>query len=119
MTIRHAGRPALLRRLSLLLAGSALCLPPLAEAYAQSRNHTQNAPAAPAAPVVDHTAWLYQGSDIPPDPGWQFGALQNGLRFAVRRNGVPPGQVTIRLRVDVGSLMERPEEACWSHLIEH
>ena len=77
--------------------------------------------AAPAAPAVnvDRTAWLYEGSDIPPDAGWQFGALDNGLRFAVRRNGVPPGQVTIRLRVDAGSLMERPEEAGWAHLIEH
>lgn len=76
---------------------------------------------APAVPVVnvDRTAWLYTGSDIPPDIGWQFGRLDNGLRFAVRRNGVPPGQVTIRLRVDVGSMMEQPEQAGWAHLIEH
>lgn len=68
---------------------------------------------------VDRTAWLYVGSDIPPDPGWQFGTLSNGLRFAVRRNGVPPGQVTIRLRVDAGAMMEQPHEAGWAHLIEH
>ncbi len=68
---------------------------------------------------VDRRAWLYEGSDIPRDAGWQFGTLRNGLRFAVRRNGVPPGQVSIRLRVDAGSLMERPEEAGWAHLIEH
>ena len=69
--------------------------------------------------AIDRSPWLYAGSDIPRDIGWQFGALDNGLRFAVRRNGVPPGQVTIRLRVDAGSMMERPEEAGWAHLIEH
>ncbi len=77
--------------------------------------------AAPVTPrvTVDHTAWLYTGTDIPPDAGWRFGRMPNGLRFAVRNNGVPPGQVTIRLRVDAGSLMERPGEAGWAHLIEH
>jgi zinc protease len=24
--------------------------------------------------------WFYKGSDIPPDPAWQFGTLPNGLR---------------------------------------
>lgn len=75
--------------------------------------------ASSAAVEVDRSAWLYEGSDIPRDAGWQFGTLSNGLRFAVRRNGVPPGQVTIRLRVDAGSMMERPEESGWAHLIEH
>ncbi len=77
-------------------------------------------PAATSPAVeVDRSAWLYEGSDIPRDAGWQFGTLRNGLRFAVRRNGVPPGQVTIRLRVDAGALMEQPHEAGWAHLIEH
>lgn len=72
-----------------------------------------------ATPAIDRSAWLYAGSDIPRDEGWQFGTLSNGLRYAVRRNGVPPGQVSIRLRVDVGSLMEEPGQAGWAHLIEH
>jgi zinc protease len=37
--------------------------------------------------------WLYQGSDIPHDKEWSFGTLSNGLRWAVRANSVPPGQV--------------------------
>lgn len=84
------------------------------------------APRPSPAPVVagpdasiDRAPWLYAGSDIPPDAGWQFGTLTNGLRYAVRRNGVPPGQVSIRLRVDAGSFMEQPEQAGWAHLIEH
>ncbi|URW75151.1 insulinase family protein [Sphingomonas donggukensis] len=68
---------------------------------------------------VDKTAWLYKGSDITPDPDWRFGTLPNGLRYAVRKNGVPPGQVSIRVRIDAGSLMEREGEQGYAHLIEH
>lgn len=76
--------------------------------------------ARPAAPVkVDTAAWLYKGSDITPDPAWRFGTLPNGLRYAVRRNGVPPGQVSIRVRIDTGSLYETDSERGYAHLIEH
>src|SRR3546814_3130906 len=44
--------------------------------------------------------WLYENSDVPIDPAWRFGTLSNGVRYAVRRNGVPPGQVSVRLRID-------------------
>ena len=63
--------------------------------------------------------WLYAGSDIPRDTAWTFGTLPNGLRYAVRPNGVPPGQVAIRVRVDVGSLYEREDERGFAHLVEH
>src|SRR3546814_21072956 len=56
---------------------------------------------------ADAVPWLYRGSDIPPDPGWRFGELGNGIKYAARRNGVPPGQVSIRIRVDSGSLYEK------------
>jgi zinc protease len=88
------------------------------QATAQTTGSNAARPAA-GQPQVDRRAWLYEGTDIPPDIGWRFGTMQNGLRFAVRRNGVPPGQVSIRLRVDVGSLHERPGEEGWAHLIEH
>ncbi len=65
------------------------------------------------------TPWLYRNSDVPHDPEWLFGELPNGLRYAVRRNGVPPGQVSIRIRMDVGSLHEKPEESGYAHLLEH
>lgn len=63
--------------------------------------------------------WLYENSDVPPDREWNFGELDNGLRYAVRRNGVPPGQVSIRIRVDAGSLHERDDERGYAHLLEH
>ncbi|MDP9056935.1 MAG: insulinase family protein [Pseudomonadota bacterium] len=74
--------------------------------------------ALPPLPPQDNP-WLYRGSDIPHDKEWIFGTLPNGLRWAVRRNGVPPGQVSIRIRMDVGSLYEQPQEAGFAHLLEH
>ncbi len=80
------------------------------------------APAQPAPAVgseAKSTPWLYRGSDVPQDPDWVFGELPNGVRYAVRRNGVPPDQVSIRIRMDVGSLNERDNERGFAHLIEH
>ena len=85
-----------------------VALPPAAEA---------NAP-PPASLQVDDP-WLYRGSDIPRDTQWNFGELENGLRYAVRNNGVPPGQVAIRIRIDAGSLYETDAEQGFAHLLEH
>lgn len=75
--------------------------------------------AATASAVAPADDWLYAGSDIPRDTGWTFGTLPNGVRYAVRPNGVPPGQVAIRVRMDVGSLHERDDERGFAHLLEH
>src|ERR1700709_1974786 len=74
-----------------------------------------------AAPVqaAGDAGWFYRGSATPPHPAWTFGTLPNGLRYAVRRNALPAGQVSIRLRMDVGALMERDEEKGWAPFIEH
>jgi len=72
-----------------------------------------------AQPAAQPRPWLYQNSDVPMDPAWQFGVLDNGLRYAIRRNGVPPGLISIRVRVDAGSLMEGPDERGFAHFIEH
>jgi zinc protease len=82
---------------------------------ATARPTPAKAPAAKAAT----TPWLYRGSDIPPDTAWVFGELSNGLRYAVRKNGVPPGQVSIRMAIDAGSLHERKGEAGFAHFNEH
>lgn len=95
------------RPLALLLAFS-LVAPTTARTIAK----------APVAKVAA-TPWLYRGSDIPVDTAWVFGELPNGLRYAVRKNGVPPGQVSIRLAIDAGSLNERKGEAGFAHFNEH
>jgi zinc protease len=97
--------------LALLMSGA-----PLA-----ARSDNAPATATQAAPTgqAQVRPWLYENSDVPIDPAWRFGTLPNGLRYAVRRNGVPPGQVSMRLRVDAGSLMEQPDELGYAHFIEH
>ncbi|HEX8534608.1 MAG TPA: insulinase family protein, partial [Allosphingosinicella sp.] len=74
--------------------------------------------AAPAWAAGDPD-WLYRGSDIPRDPAWTFGSLPNGVRYAVRRNALPAGQVSIRVRIDTGSMNEEENERGWAHLVEH
>jgi zinc protease len=111
------------RAFAIVLSPFALVQPLLAQ---------QAQPAAPVAipalpPVPAPTAlqtngevpWLYRGSDVPVDDKWLFGQMKNGLRYAVRRNGVPPRQVSIRVRVDAGSLHEQDSEQGYAHLLEH
>lgn len=78
------------------------------------RSTPATASAPPAAP-----AWPQQASDIAPDPDVRFGALPNGMRYALRRNATPPGQTSFRLRIAVGSLAEADDQRGLAHFIEH
>jgi zinc protease len=75
--------------------------------------------APPALAQSGDPDWLYRGSDIARDPAWRFGTLENGLRYAVRRNALPAGQVSIRIRIDAGALHEEDNERGWAHYVEH
>ncbi len=105
-------------RFACLLSLAALATTPV---VAPAKQAPARAQVQAGAPSVGGQAdpWLYRKSDIPHDAEWQFGELSNGLRYAVRHNGVPPGQVSIRIRIDAGSLYERPAERGFAHLIEH
>lgn len=95
----------------------------LAPAYALALVAVPTIPAMAADPapqsIQKTDPWIYRGTDIPVDREWFFGALDNGVRYAVRRNNVPPGQVSIRIRVDAGSLYETETEQGYAHLLEH
>lgn len=106
-----------LRHLVLLPALVALAVQPAASN--EARKPSAKVAAKPAAAVRAKEPWLYRGSDIPYDKAWVFGELPSGLRYAVRKNGVPPGQVSIRVRMDVGSLYEQDHERGFAHLLEH
>lgn len=108
------------RALALSLPLVALAVPPALSSSALAAKDL-NVPAATArgsAAKLD-VPWLYEGSDVPHDKEWLFGTLPNGLRYAVRRNGVPPGQISVRVLVDAGSLYEKDNERGFAHLIEH
>ena len=63
--------------------------------------------------------WLYENASIPIDEQWLFGELPNGVRYAVRQNDVPPCQMSLRVRIDAGSLHEEDSERGFAHLLEH
>ena len=63
--------------------------------------------------------WPQLASDLPADPDVRFGTLPNGMRYAIRRNTSPKGAVSVRLRMGVGSLMERDNEQGIAHMLEH
>ncbi len=94
----------------------------ISPAYAKDK-----APVADAATQAADTGepaplpkpWLYEGSDIPIDSSWTFGTLPNGLRYAVKRNEVPAGAVSVRVRIDAGTAYENEDEQGFAHLIEH
>ena len=97
---------------SVLLATSLLLSP---SAWADD---AAPAPAA-TAPQTATVPWLYEGSDVPVDTSWTFGKLDNGLKYAVKKNVVPAGQVSIRVRIDAGALHEEDSEQGFAHLLEH
>ena len=109
------------RFIALLVPVLALVAAPALDAAAA--RGTRAVPARAAAAKLPRsdagTPWLYRGSDIPQDKEWIFGEFSNGLRYAVRKNGVPPNQVSIRIRMDVGSMYEQPSELGFAHLLEH
>ena len=106
------------RLLAFVLPALALLAPPAFDAAAAATSKSA-AVSKPISKADVTTPWLYRGSDIPQDKEWIFGELSNGLRYAVRRNGVPPDQLSIRIRMDVGSMYEKPSELGYSHLLEH
>lgn len=105
MTLKKRRSAIFLPVLAIVLAGTVPPVPLLAQQV--------------SSPSADKVPWLYKGSDVPVDKAWLFGELENGLRYAVRQNGVPPGQVSIRVRVDAGSLMEEDNELGYAHFLEH
>lgn len=89
----------------LLLALAMLAAPAWTPVWAQS---------APQA-----KPWAHEASDIAPDPAVTWGRLPNGMRYALLRNTLPPGQVAMRLVIDFGSLHEAEHEKGLAHFIEH
>ena len=72
------------------------------------------APASHAKP-----SWPQTGSDLRPDPSIKFGVLPNGMRYAIKRNANPEGTLSLRMRIDAGSLHERDDERGVAHFLEH
>ena len=63
--------------------------------------------------------WPQATSDVKADPNIRFGVLPNGMRYAIRRQAVPPGQAALRLWFGAGSLMETDAQQGLAHFLEH
>jgi zinc protease len=58
-------------------------------------------------------------SDIPVDPSINFGVLPNGMKYAIRHNATPTGEVSIRFHIAAGSLQESEPQRGLAHFLEH
>ncbi|MDB5445201.1 MAG: peptidase family [Phenylobacterium sp.] len=63
--------------------------------------------------------WPQARSDLKADPDIRFGALPNGMRYAIKRQTIPPGQAALRLWVGSGSLQETDAQQGLAHFLEH
>jgi zinc protease len=56
---------------------------------------------------------------LPTDPDVITGQFDNGLTYFIRRNTLPAGRAELRLVVDVGSIVEDPDQLGLAHFVEH
>lgn len=75
--------------------------------------------AARPAPYPEDIRWAFEKSDIPVDPDFRFGRLDNGMRYVIRHNATPAGTAMVRMDVAVGSLDESDAEQGYAHFVEH
>lgn len=80
---------------------------------------TAASPALGQAQARPSDPWAQAASDIPADTNVRFGIMPNGMRYAIMRNATPPGQASLRLRLDAGSLMENEDQLGLAHFMEH
>ncbi len=65
------------------------------------------------------TAQTLPNSAIPFDPAVKIGKLENGLTYYIRKNAIPEKKVELRLVVNVGSVLESPDQQGLAHFMEH
>lgn len=73
---------------------------------------------APRAPR-ERPMWAFEASDVPVDPAFRFGRLDNGMRYVIRQNATPKGTAVVRMEVAAGSLDEADAERGYAHFVEH
>ncbi len=106
-----------IRRLLLATASAAILTGLPAASLAQTAQPA--AATASAAGEAPSSPWAQEASDLTPDPAVRHGTLSNGMRYALMRNATPPGQASLRLRIDAGSLHEDEDQRGLAHFAEH
>ncbi len=99
-----------------LIAGALLALPNLV--FVQSLAAQEQA-ATETAQAEEEALWAFETSDVPVDPGFVFGVLDNGMRYIIRENSTPEGTALVRMQIGSGSLDETDSERGLAHFVEH
>lgn len=94
-----------------------LALPATARAQAPEYQQPESVIHPITAPAAD--PFGIAASDLPVDPEYRLGVLDNGLRYIIRPNGTPAAQGMAYLWINAGSLGEAPDQAGYAHFIEH
>ncbi len=63
--------------------------------------------------------WPQSLGDISADASVTFGVLPNGMRYAIRHNATPAGQVSVRFVILAGSMQEADDQHGLAHFVEH
>ena len=106
------------RRLLLACVSGAAILSGALPSLAAAQTEAQAASTSATA-VQPSDPWAQAASDIPADPALRFGTMANGMRYVLMHNATPPGQASVRLRIDAGSLMETENQLGLAHFMEH
>jgi zinc protease len=115
-------RPALVALTVLTLSACAAVQAHLPKLPHPSNSGAAGKPAATAsAPAATprRDEWPQAKSDVAADPRVRFGVLPNGMRYAIMQNATPPGQASLRLRIDAGSMNETDAQQGLAHFLEH
>ncbi|MFT3684203.1 MAG: insulinase family protein [Phycisphaerales bacterium] len=75
-------------------------------------------PLLAAIPAIVITSTLF-GQTLPTDPAVVTGQLDNGLRYVVQQNAIPPGRATVWIHIHSGSLNETEKQRGIAHYLEH
>ncbi len=96
---------------------AALAVPLAAHAQAPEYRNPESVVHHVTAPAPD--PFRIAASDLPLDPAYRLGVLDNGMRYVIRPNGTPQGQGMVYLWINSGSLGEEPDQAGYAHFLEH
>jgi zinc protease len=107
---------------AIIAGGIAIAQDKVPEALSTKESATQNLTSA----KTDYSRakgtarkWAHEQSDIKPDEKTLYGTLENGMRYVIQKNALPPKRVSLRLHVDAGSLSEKESQRGVAHFLEH
>ncbi|MBJ7439806.1 MAG: insulinase family protein [Sphingopyxis sp.] len=107
------------RRASTALSPLVLLIATAAPTYARDTAAPTTATTATNPQTHAAKAWNFAASDVPVDPNIVFGALSNGMKYALLKNSTPKDSVVLRMRFDVGSFAEADDQRGLAHFLEH